>query len=110
MIDHESPYVFRGPDACGQSFDVFGAWAKQNQIGFDHFEQKILPPVFFDSEGDRAYAVFPVKVSLTQNGRPESEGSYATFVLRRHARNWRIESLTWGSTGFTPPLTPPAAQ
>jgi len=102
VIDHVPPYMFQGPTACGDEYDAVVAWGAQNKIGTDDLYQKIYEPVFFEVQGDVAYAVFPVKVWFKQNGHAQVENSYLTTALRRQAHSWRIARLIYSSLGWRP--------
>jgi hypothetical protein len=106
IVDHEPPFVFRGPDACGKDWDALVVWGEKHRIGWDHFRQDAASPVFFEKDRDQVYAVFPVKAcGFTQNGRPKVEKLYSTFVFRRYGNTWRIAAITWSSLGFAPPVS-----
>ena len=102
VVDHETPYVFRGPNACATEWDALAPWAAKNRISFENFRQTFAAPTFIDIDGDRAYAVFPGRAWFTQNGRRRLERLYATFVLQRRGPTWRIAQVTWTSLGWGP--------
>jgi ketosteroid isomerase-like protein len=60
VVDHVPPYLFQGPTACADEFDAVVAWGTVNKIGIDDLRQKVFDPIFFESHGEAAYAVFPV--------------------------------------------------
>lgn len=106
VIDHETPYAFPAPDACGKDWDALTPWAAKNGITFDNFRQTLGPPAFINIDGDAAYAVFPAKAWFMQDGKRSLERLYATFVLRRQGGAWRIARVTWTSLGWGPAATP----
>ena len=107
VTDHAPPYVFHGPAACADEYDAVVAWGAKRNIGVDALSQKIYEPVFFEAEGDTAYAVFPMKGWFKQAGRPQLENLYLTTVMRREANGWRIASLVYSSLGWNPSDAPP---
>jgi ketosteroid isomerase-like protein len=102
VVDHVPPYLFQGPTACGDEYDAVVAWGTQNKIGTDDLYQKVYKPLFFEKQGDVAYAVFPVKGWFKQNGHRQVENLYLTAVLRRSAHSWRIARLAFASLGWGP--------
>jgi hypothetical protein len=62
----------------------------------------VLEPVFFEVQGDVAYAVFPVKVKFTQASKAQVENLYLTTGLTRDAGRWRIARLIYSSLGRNP--------
>ncbi len=102
VVDHIPPYVFQGPTACADEYDAVVAWGVKSKIGIDGLSQKIFDPVFFEQEGDSAYAVFPMKGWFKQNGDRQLENLYLTVVLRREANHWRIVSLVYTTMGWGP--------
>jgi hypothetical protein len=107
VVDHEPPYTFQGPTACADQYDAVVAWGAKHDIGAEELFQKIYAPVFFEIEGGKAYAVFPVKDWFRQADRPQLENFYLTTVLRRQASGWRIESLVYSTLGWGPTAAPP---
>ena len=102
VVDHVPPYLFKGTTACADEYDAVVAWGPLNKIGVDGLYQKVFEPVFFDLQGDRAYAVFPVTDWFRQSGRKQIEKLYLTAVLRRDGGSWRIASLAYSSLGWAP--------
>jgi len=104
VVDHIAPYIFRGPTACADEYDAVVAWGAREKINVIAAFQKVRNPVFFEVDGDTAYAVFPVEDWFRQNGRPQLERLYLTTVLRREAHSWRIAAMTYSSRGWKPIL------
>ena len=102
IVDHVPPYLIQGPTACADEYDAVVAWGMQNKIGTDDLYQKVYKPVFFEEQGDLAYAVFPLKGWFKQNGHRQVENLYLTTVLRRNLHSWRIVRLTFASLGWRP--------
>jgi ketosteroid isomerase-like protein len=100
VVDHTPPYLFQGPTACAEEYDAVVAWGARNKIGVDDSLQKVFEPVFFEVQGDVAYAVFPVKAWFREDGHPQVESMYLTAVLRRQANKWRIASLAYSTLGW----------
>ena len=102
VVDHVPPYLFQGPSACADEYDAVVAWGAKNRIGVDDLYQKVFEPVFFDVQGDAAYAVFPVKDWFRQEGRPQVEDLFLTTTLRRERQGWRMTRLVYSSLGWKP--------
>lgn len=102
IIDHVAPLMFAGPKACESEWDAVGAWASKYGFAFNSIVQRLYEPTFLSIAGDHAYAVFPGRAWFNYRGRKETERLYVTFLLRREAGGWRIETLTYSSLGWKP--------
>ncbi|WP_293363603.1 nuclear transport factor 2 family protein [Phenylobacterium sp.] len=100
-VDHVPPYVFSGPSACEDEWDAAERWAQQNRLEVTDWG-RITAPSFVDVHDDSVYAVYPVRATLTRNGRREVEEGFWTFVVQRRASGWLIRAATFSTVQFVP--------
>lgn len=102
VVDHVPPYTFAAPSACAKEYDAVVAFGMANGLDLEGLYQKIDNPVFFERNGDLAYAVFPVTAWFAQHGSKMVETLSLTAILRKDAGHWRIIHLTYASHGWSP--------
>jgi ketosteroid isomerase-like protein len=99
IVDHVPPYVFRGPKACDDDWTAADLWMTKHGYAFG--EVRLSKP-YVETMGDRVYAAYPLKASVTRKGKTEIETAVWTFVLQRHSQRWLIEGWSWSTLKLAP--------
>ncbi len=99
IVDHVPPYIFRGPKACDDDWAAADLWMSQHGYAFGEFQ---LSKPYVETIGDRVYAAYPLKVTMTRKGETELETGVWTFVLQRRSQRWVIEGWSWATLKFEP--------
>ena len=93
IVDEVAPFVWRGPKA-------FQSWSAD--LDSDAKKNGITEPMVTlgavtrtESSGDSAYVVVPAVFTFKLKGAAMRESAQMTFVLKKAAGNWLIQSWTW---------------
>ena len=99
IVDHVPPYVFRGPKSCGDDWAAADLWMAKHGYAYGAFR---LSKPYIETMGDRVYAAYPLKASVTRNGKTEIETAVWTFALQRRSQRWLIEGWSWSTLKIAP--------
>lgn len=92
IIDEFPPHAWM---SCAAWANAYDANAKQNGIT-DGFVV-IGKPLHDDISGNVAYTVFPATYSWKKHGKPMSENSLFTVVLKKSPSGWHIVAWSWNN-------------
>ena len=92
IIDEFPPHSW---SSCAAWATAFDANSKQN--GITDAVVTLAKPAHVDVTGSVAYTVFPATYAWKQKGKPMSENSLFTAVLKRSDSGWHITSWCWAN-------------
>jgi hypothetical protein len=92
IIDEFPPHAWM---SCADWANAYAANAKKNGIT-DGFVT-LGKPLHDDITGDVAYTVFPATYKWKEKGKPMSENSLLTVVLKKTATGWRATAWAWSN-------------
>jgi ketosteroid isomerase-like protein len=93
IVDEFAPYVWRGHRSAERWAADYERDAKRRHISGGRVD--VQKPSQANSDGRSAYIVFPSTYSFAQDGKKLAGRGSMTFVLRRHANEWKIASWTY---------------
>jgi len=94
IIDEFAPYVWHGNNACSDWASALDALNKKK--GDTDLWVTFSKPWHVTVDGENAYAVIPVKLTLKEKGKPLTEdGSVLTAALHKGAAGWKIAAWAW---------------
>jgi ketosteroid isomerase-like protein len=95
VVDDFPPYVWSGPNACGQWARDYDA--SRQKIGMTNAGGTVGKPQRLLISPNRAYAVVPTTFAYTRQGKVVNSTATVTFVLHKTKAGWRIFSWTWAT-------------
>jgi hypothetical protein len=90
IIDEFPPHAWT---SCPAWASAYNANAKQNGVTDGYVT--LGKPLHDDVSGSVAYAVFPATYSWKLKGKPMSENSLLTVVLRKGSNGWHAVAWSW---------------
>lgn len=97
VIDEFPPFVWHAT-GCASWWIAFGKLVQTEGMTNVRTSAKAKPnPI--NIAGSSAYAVMPFRMTWTDKTGPNWETFDGTFVMRRTASGWKIESVAWTNTG-----------
>ncbi|HEY0649946.1 nuclear transport factor 2 family protein [Phenylobacterium sp.] len=100
IVDEPAPHLWQGAGA-------FKAWAadlEKDAKAKGQTDQmvKVSPATREEVTGDRAYVIVPAAYSFKEKGVAMRAEAQMTYVLRKGADGWKIQSWTWTGPRATP--------
>ena len=93
IVDEVAPYVWRGAKAFQSWSADLDSDVKKN--GMTEPMVTISKPTRTETSGDSAYVVVPAVFTFKLKGTAMREAAQMTFVLKKGASGWLIQSWTW---------------
>jgi hypothetical protein len=92
IIDEFPPHTWT---SCAAWANAYNANAKQNGVTDGYVV--LGKPLHDDVTGNVAYAVFPATYTWKLKGKPMSENSLLTVVLKKSSSGWHIVAWSWNN-------------
>ncbi len=94
VIDESSPFRWNGPDAGVKWWQHVEKLASARRATI-HATAHSPTEYRLDRDGDDAYLIQPVTVTITSGGKARSEDGTQTYTFHKANGTWKISSATW---------------
>lgn len=97
IVDENSPFLFQGANAGERWWrSVDRAVARMHGAKM-HAAMLGVTESVLDREGDDAYVILRMRITLSQRGKTQSEPGLWALTLHRGEDGWKVTSASWAT-------------